>query len=72
MVSIRFKNGSVILSDKEIKTTGNTTLEIGNQRGISANQIWETFIDEDGNGCCTNVLTGDTYLDWTKEELDGE
>lgn len=58
MISIRFKNGSVIFSGEEIKTTGNTTLEIGNKRGISANQIWYPFIDEEGNGCCTNILTG--------------
>lgn len=39
-------------------------------RGSGANYIWEPFIDENGNGCCTNVLTGETYLDWTKEELE--
>ena len=41
-----------------------------NFRGQRSNYIWQPFIDEEGNGCCTNVLTGETYLDWTNEELE--
>lgn len=39
-------------------------------RGARSNYIWNPFIDEDGNGCVTNVLTGETFIDWTKEELE--
>lgn len=38
-------------------------------RGNKSNEIWHPFINEDGNGCCMNILTGDTYLDYNKEEL---
>lgn len=43
-----------------------------NCRGHGSNYIWQPFIDGDGNGCCTNILTGETYLDWTEEELENE
>lgn len=59
---VKFSNGSEVYCSSSNN----------NCRGRSSKQIWQPFIDENGNGCCTNVLTGETYLDWTKEELEDE
>lgn len=56
----------ILRNGSTIEATNASRREIS--RGFGANFIWEPFIDENGNGCCTNVLTGETYLDWTKED----
>lgn len=57
-----FANGSTISFDKYNNLTS--------KRGDKSK--WYPFIDENGNGCVTNVLTGETFVDWTKEELEEE